>query len=178
MHAPTPTDDSNPAAIAWYVEEAQRLLEDQQRRAESLRTRGGQIAGFGAAVLALMGGNTARVLEAVEGSARLATGAMLLAAVLCLAAAVAVAIWGVLKPKPFAALAADEIALYTTNRFLAEPDLWRVHIRALRALEEATRETQESENAVAGAIMISLYTFLAGLGFSMISLGTLIFELI
>ena len=43
----------NPEAIAWYVEEAQRLLEDQQRRAESLRTRGGQIAGFGAAVLAV-----------------------------------------------------------------------------------------------------------------------------
>lgn len=47
----------NPEAIAWYVEEAQRLLEDQQRWVESLRTRGGQIAGFGAAVLALIGSN-------------------------------------------------------------------------------------------------------------------------
>ena len=170
--------DPNLVAIAWYVEEAQRLLEDQQRRAESLRTRGGQIAGFGAAVLALIGGNAGAILSASQGSARLVVGASLLAALVCLTVAVAVATWGVLKPKPFAALAADEIALYTTDRFLAEPDLWRVHIRALRALEEATRETQESENAVAGAITISLYAFLAGLGFSLISLGTLIFELI
>jgi hypothetical protein len=33
-------------AIAWYVEERQRLLEDQQRRVESLQTRAAQIAGF------------------------------------------------------------------------------------------------------------------------------------
>jgi hypothetical protein len=76
--------EPNPAAIAWYVEEAQRLLEEQQRRAESLRTRGGQLAGFG--------------------------------------------------------------------------------------------ETQEDGNAAAGAIMISLYALLTGLGFSLLSLGTLIFD--
>jgi len=49
-----------------HVEEAQRLLEDQQRRAESLRTRGGQIAGFGAAVLALIGGNATSLLAACD----------------------------------------------------------------------------------------------------------------
>ena len=59
----------NPEAIAWYVGEAQRLLEDQQRRAESLRTRGGQIAGFGAAVLALIGGNAGELLHGLDGAA-------------------------------------------------------------------------------------------------------------
>lgn len=54
--------EPNPEAIAWYVEEAQHLLEDQQRRAESLRTRGGQIAGFGATVLALIGGNASQLV--------------------------------------------------------------------------------------------------------------------
>ncbi len=34
----------NSEAIAWYAEEGRRLLEEQQRRAESLRTRGDQIA--------------------------------------------------------------------------------------------------------------------------------------
>lgn len=72
-------------------------------------------------------------------------------------------------------MAADEIAIYGSDRFLTEPDLWRVQVRALRALEEATRETQEDANAAAGAIMISLYSLLAGLGFSLISIGTLIF---
>ena len=60
----------NPEAIAWYVEEAQRLLEDQQRSMESLRTRGGQLAAFGAAVLALVGGNAGQLIEAVKGPAQ------------------------------------------------------------------------------------------------------------
>jgi hypothetical protein len=168
--------EPNPAAIAWYVEEAQWLLESQQRHAESLRTRGGQIAGFGAAVLALIGGNAATILRAAEGSARLAIGAALLAAVLCLAAAVAVAIWGVVRPQPFAVIAADEITNYTSERFLNEPDVWRVHLRSLRALEVNARQTEENGNAAAKAIMTALRAFLAGLAFSSISVGTLILE--
>ena len=168
----------NADAIAWYVEEAQRLLEDQQRRAESLKARGGQLAGFGAAVLALIGGSVATILDATEGSARVAIGLTLLLGVFFLAAAVAVAIWGVMRPWPLAALAADEIRIYASERFLEEPELWRVHVRSLRALEGLARETQRERNAAAAAIGISLYAFLAGLGFSLISLGTLIVELI
>ncbi|HEX5983685.1 MAG TPA: hypothetical protein VFY69_05695, partial [Solirubrobacterales bacterium] len=168
--------EPNPAAIAWYVEEAQRLLEEQQHRAESLRTRGGHLAGFGAAVLALIAGNAGAAMGAVAGSARAVVGIALLAAALSVAIAVAVAIWGVFKPRSFVLVAADEIAIYGSDRFLTEPDLWRVQVRALRALEEATRETQEDGNAAAGSIMVSLYAVLAGLGFSLISLATLIFE--
>lgn len=170
--------EPNPAAIAWYVEEAQRLLEDQQRRAESLKTRAGQIAGFGAAVLALTAGNASTILTSPDGSSRVIVGAALLAAALCLTTAVAVAIWGVVRPQSFATVAADEITTYASDRFLVEPDLWRVHVRSLRALEEAAREAQKDGNAAARSIMISLYAFLAGLGLSLMSLGTLIFELI
>lgn len=165
-------------AIAWYVEEAQRLLEEQQRRAELLRTRGGQIAGFGAALIALIGANVGTVLEVAAGSTRVVLGVMLLAAVICLAVAVVVAIWGVIKPQPFVSVAADEITIYASERFLTEPDLWRVHVRSLRALEEAAREAQEDGNAAAGAIMISLYALLGGLGLSLTSLATLILGLI
>lgn len=105
-------------------------------------------------------------------------GAALTAAVICLAAAVAIAVWGVVKPGPFAVINANEIANYTSERFLAEPDLWRIHIRSLRALETATRQAEEEGNAAAEAIARALYAFLAGLGFSLISLGTLIAELI
>lgn len=170
--------EPNPVAIAWYVEEAQRLLEDQQRRAESLRNRGAQVAGFGAAVLALIAGNAATFLEASEGSTRVAIGLMLLASAISLVAAVAIAIWGVMRPFPFAVLGADEITVYTTERFLTEPDLWRVHLRFLDALEKVTREAQEDANAATAAVTTSLYALLAGLGFSLISLGTLIAELI
>lgn len=170
--------EANPTAIAWYVEEAQRLLEEQQRRVELIRARGGQIAGFGAAVLALIGGNAGTVLGAAAGSTRVALGVTFLASVICMAGAVAIAIWGAIKPRRFAALAADEIALYTSERLLTEPDLWRVQVRSLRALENVTREVQEEGNAAAGAVMASLNALLAGLGFSIIMLGTLTFELI
>lgn len=170
--------EPNPAVIAWCVEEAQRLLEDQQRRAESLRTRGGQIAGFGAAVFALIGGSTRAILEVAEGSARLWLGIALLAALICLAVAVVFATWDAIKPRPFVALAADEISNYTSRRFLNESDLWRIQIRSLRSLEAAARRAEQSGDAAADAIGISLYAFLAGLGFSLILLGTLTLELI
>lgn len=160
------------------MEEAQRLLKEQQRRAESLRTRGGQIAGFGAAVLALIGGNAGTILGATEGTARALTASILLGAAVCLTASVVIAIWGLIKPQPFVAVAADEIAIFASDRFLGEPDLGRVHLRSLHSLEEATREAQENGNAAAKAILSSLYFFSGGLGFSLISLGTLTLGLI
>lgn len=171
-------EEPNAEAIRWYVEEAQRLLEDQQRRAESLKSRGGQVGGFAAAVLALIAGNAATVLGAAEGSARVVIGIALLAAMVGLAFAVALAIWSVMRPQAFVSMAADEITAFTSKRFLHEADLWRVHLRALRTLEQSTRRAQEAGNATAEAIMHSLYAFLAGLAFSLVSLGTLIFELI
>ena len=170
--------EPNPEAIAWYVEEAQRLLEDQQRRAESLRTRGGQVAGFGAAVLALIGGNTISVLEALDGEVRVVVGGALGAAALCLAMAVAVAVWGALRPKVFAAISSEEVAVYTGERFLTEPNLWRVHIRVLHTLSKATIITQRAGDSAERAIEWSLRAFLAGLAFSLLAIATLLMELI
>lgn len=173
----SPTEP-NAEAIAWYVEEAQRLLEDQQRRAESLRTRGGQVAGFGAVFLALIGANAAKILETVDGCAGTAIGLALLGAAACLAASVVIAGVGVIKPQPFASISADEITNYLTDRFLSEPDLWRVHVRSLRALETATKNAQDGGNAAAEAINRALFAFLAGLAFSVLAVGILIVELI
>ena len=170
--------EPNPAAIAWYVEEAQRLLEDQQRRAESLRTRGGQVAGFAAVLLALIGGNAAKILEAVDGGGETLIGLALIGAAGLLAVSVGVAVVGVVMPRPFVTISAAEITNYLTDRFLNEPDLWRVHIRSLRALEIATKDAQAGGNAAVKAIGVSLYAFLAGLAFSVFAIGTLIVELI
>lgn len=168
----------NPAAIAWYVEDAQRLLEDQQRRSESLKTRGGQVAGFGAAVLALIGGNAVTILEVADGATRIVTGLTLVVALLGLTVSVSVAVWGVSTPNKFVAVGADEITSYASDRFLEEPDLWRVQLRSLHALERATRKAQEDGNSAAVAISISLRAFLGGLVFSLISLATLVIGVI
>jgi hypothetical protein len=43
----------NPEAVAWYVAQAEALLIELRSRVQSLRVRGGQLAGFAAAVIAL-----------------------------------------------------------------------------------------------------------------------------
>jgi hypothetical protein len=126
----------------------------------------------------LIGGNASNIVESVDGSPRTYLGLALIAAALCLAAAVAIAVAGVLRPKTFAAISADEISNYTSERFLTEPDLWRVHVRTLRALQEATASAQDAGNAAARAIGWSLRAFLAGLAFSLIAIATLLVELI
>jgi predicted PurR-regulated permease PerM len=169
---------ANSEAIAWYVEESQRLLEDQQRRAESLRTRGGQIAGFGALFLALIGGNAARILHEAHGGARTMIAVALILAAICLAVSVAVAVVGVSRQGQSATVSADEIANYLTEPFLDAPDLWRIQIRSLRTLERATEFAQKGGDDALKSITVSAYSFLTGLGFAVVSVGILIMELI
>ena len=133
---------ANSEAIAWYVEEAQRLLEEQQRRAESLQTRAGQIAGFGALLLAVIGGNTTRILGESHGAGRVVIAVMLIAAALCLAVSIAVAVIGVNRPQSYATISSDEIANYLTDSFLDAPELWHVHVRpACRCIRPRRRST-------------------------------------
>jgi hypothetical protein len=166
----------NPEAIAWYVEEAQPLLEDQQRRAESLRTRGGQVAGFGAAVLALIGGNVTELLSALDGFSGVFIGVALVAAACCLGAAVSMAVWGALRPKAFAAISGREVAIYKSQRFLTESRLWRVHVRSLHALDDAISDAEAAEDTAANAVEWALFIFLAGLGFALAAIAMLIVE--
>jgi hypothetical protein len=169
---------ANSEAIAWYVEEAQRLLEEQQRRVESLRTRGGQIAGFGALFLALIGGNATRILGEAHGEAKTVIAVTLIVAALCLIVSVAVAAIGANKPGSYTTVRADEIASFLTQPFLDAPELWRVQVRSLRALEAAAANAQEGGDDALKSITVSLYAFLAGLGFAVVSVGLLIWELI
>jgi hypothetical protein len=169
---------ANSEAIAWYVEEAQRLLEEQQRRAESLQTRAGQIAGFGAVLLALIGGNAATILHEAHGVLRFVIAVTLILAALCLTVSVAVAVRGVSPQALNSNVSTSEIANYLTDPFLDEPELWRVQVRALRALEAAAEFAQKRADDALKLITVSLYAFLVGLGFAVVSVGFLIVELI
>jgi hypothetical protein len=169
---------ANREAIAWYVEEAQRLLEEQQRRVESLRTRGGQIAGFGALFLALIGGNAASILGQVHGGGKAIVAAALILAGFLLAMSVAVAAVGVSKQGWHVTVAADEIANYLTEPFLDAPELWPVQVRSIRALKSAAEDAQKGADDVLKSITVSLYAFLAGLASAVIAVGILLGELI
>jgi hypothetical protein len=164
--------EPNPEAIAWYLRRSVEHMGDLRERVRSLRARGGQLAGFSGAVLALAGANTDSVLEVLHGAARDCGGALLLAGVLMLIASLVTALRGAPAPQFVSDVSAEEVANYTADRFIREPDLWRVHVRTIRTLlGEIEAITRQSDRA-AQAVRKAEYLFLAGLFAVGMVLGT------
>lgn len=168
----------NPAAVAWYVEQAETLLEHLRSRAQSLRSRAGQLAGFAGAVVALVGGNADRIIGELGGTPRTVVGAALLTGAVLLSAALVVSIIGAaFRPHLISGISAREIANYTTKRFTHEPDLWRVHVRTINGLLESIASTTEAGDKAANALRLAVLLFLGGLLAVAGALGILIAEL-
>jgi len=153
----------NPEAIAWYVQRSESLLDDLRERVQSLRSRGGQLAGFSGAVLALVGANADRILESLHGCGRDAAGIALLIGAVFLIAAFVTALRGTLLPQLVSDISAREIANYTTERFTHEPDLWRVHIRTINGLLISIGSTTRQGDKAAKAVRWAGRLFLIGL---------------
>jgi cytochrome c biogenesis factor len=168
--------DPNPEAIAWYVEKSEGLLSDLRARVLALRSRGGQLAGFSGAVLALIGANAESILDALHGTARGAAGVSLLAGSLLLVASLATALRGTLLPQPVSDISAKEVANYTSARFTNEPDLWRVHLRAIQSLLAAIVSMTEHVDSAARFVERAEYFFFAGLFTVGAAFATLIVE--
>jgi hypothetical protein len=164
----------NPEAIAWYLQRSEDLLAELSDRIQSLRIRGGQLAGFSGAVLALAGANVESVLGALHGFARDLAGGSLLVGFLLLALSLVTVLRGTVSPGSTVASSAEEVANYATDRFTHEPDLWRVHLRTIsslrNAIEATTRQGDEAERSVRSAE----YFFLSGLFTVGIAFATLI----
>jgi hypothetical protein len=154
---------ANPEAIAWYLERSEDLLNESRERFQALRLRGGQLAGFSGAVLALAGANVDSMLGALHGAARDLAGGSLLVGFLLLVLSLVTVLRGAVAPGPIVAFSAREVANYVTERFVREPDLWRVHLRTIAslqdAIETATRQGDEAERSVKNAE----YLFISGL---------------
>jgi hypothetical protein len=147
--------EPNPEAIAWYLERSEALLGELRERIRALRIRGGQLAGFSGAVLALAGNSAESILTALDGVARGCAGVALLVGSVFLIAAFMTALRGSPLRSLVAGLSADEVANYTTDRFLQEPNLWRVQLRTIRAIlasiESTTRLGDQTARAVGRA---------------------------
>lgn len=130
---------------------------------QSLRSRGGQLAGFSGAVLALAGANADSILAALHGAARDLAGIALLVGAIFLIAAFVTALRGTLLPKLVSDISAEEVANYLTDRFTHEPDLWRVQIRTIRGLLLSIQSTTEQGDKAAKAVTRAAYFFLGGL---------------
>jgi hypothetical protein len=164
----------NPEAVAWYLKRSEALLDDLRERVQSLRARGGQLAGFSGAVLALAGANLPSVLASLDGVARDGAGVCLMAGVLLLIASLTTALSGTLMPRLVTDISAQEVSYYASERFTHEPDLWRVHMRTLRAMLDGIQSTTLQGDKVAFAVRKAEYLFLSGLFSVALALGTLI----
>ncbi|HEY2052759.1 MAG TPA: hypothetical protein VGH14_02370 [Solirubrobacterales bacterium] len=165
---------ANPEAIAWYLERSEGLLGDLREQVQSLRVRGGQIAGFSGAVLALAGANVPSILQALHGAARGSAGISLLIGVLLLVGALVAGLRGTLVPELVSEISGAEVANYRTERFTHEPDLWRIHLRTIHGLLDLVEKTTVQGDEAARAVRKAEHLFLSGLFSVGIALGILI----
>lgn len=169
---------ANAEAIAWYIGQAEALLEHLSLRAQSLRSRAGQLAGFAAAVIAIIGANADRIIGDLNGTPRAAAGAALLVGTVLLVASLLYAVIGAaFRPHLISGISAREIANYTTERFTHEPDLWRVHIRTIKGLLTAIASTTEIGDKAANTLRVAVLFFVAGVIAVALALGTLFWRL-
>jgi hypothetical protein len=164
----------NPEAIAWYLQKSEGLLDDLREEVQSLRTRGGQLAGFSGAVLALAGANAEPILRSLSGLARDIAGASLLVGFMLLVVSLGVALRGTLMPRPVGDISPTEIANFTSDRFTHEADLWRIHVRAIHTLSLSIESMIRQADLVERVLGKAEYFFLAGLFTVGTALATLV----
>jgi hypothetical protein len=167
---------ANPEAIAWYLQRSEGLLSELRERVAALRARGAQLAGFSGAVLALAGANVGSVLVALHGVARDLAGGSLLVGLLLLTLSLITVLRGTVLPASISAMSAKEVANYVTERFLDEPDLWRVHQRTILGLLEMIERFAAQEDIAVRAVRKAEYFFFSGLFTVGVAFATLIAE--
>ncbi len=71
-------------------------------------------------------------------------------------------------------LSAKEVANYASDRFVEESDLWRVHLRTIRALVLSIESTTRLGDKAARAVRRAQRFFFTGLALVGIALGILV----
>lgn len=166
--------EPNPEAIAWYLQRAEGLLDDLRDRVQSLRSRGGQLAGFSGAIIALIGANAESMLGTADQTAHVAIGVSLLTGTVLLIPAFVIALRAALLPHLVSDLSGEEVANYLTVRFIHEPDLWRVHVRMISGLLDSIEWTTRQGDRAARLVAWAACSFLAGLTAVGVALAILI----
>jgi hypothetical protein len=90
-------------------------------------------------------------------------GGSLLIGVLLLVLSLVTVLRGTVMRESLTAFSAEEVANYVTERFIHEPDLWRVHLRTIFVLLDAIEATTDQGDEAARAVGKAEYSFLAGL---------------
>jgi hypothetical protein len=79
-------------------------------------------------------------------------------------------------PRLVSDISAKEVANYASSRFTDEPDLWRVHVRAIRAILSAIESTTREGDRAAQVVKKAEFFFLVGLSSVGVAFAILIVE--
>jgi hypothetical protein len=138
-----------------------RLLDEERQRDQSSITRAIGVAGFAGVVLSLSNTVARPALRApLEPWADVLTLVLFISAIVLLAAAVAVALFGVLQPRASIALGSAEIASFDKPTFVFA-DVAMAQGRVMRGLISALLRQRARNNKKARALRWS-YRLLAG----------------
>jgi hypothetical protein len=160
MPLPANTNDDS---VAWITSNALALLEDQQRRAESLQTRAGQIAGFAGATVALGAPIGLKALDRLDGCDQIITAGIYFAGVAALAMTIVLSVIFVLIPVGHYAIQASEISHYINDERFVTQGPPEIQFRTLKGIHPAAERYEEVNRTKALWLKISSVLFLFGL---------------
>ncbi|MBK5233106.1 MAG: hypothetical protein JJE13_09025 [Thermoleophilia bacterium] len=168
--SPLPTD-TNPQTVAWTTSNARIMFEDQERRASSLETRAGQLAGFTGLVLALI------VPLGVEGIHDASWDIPVYGLIIVASASAVFALFslvhGVLAPAWFVSISSSEIDNYINDsRFQTQPPE-ELQIRTLKAIRDAVKVYEVHNEKKAKNLNRGVYGFSATLLASIALVGVI-----
>jgi hypothetical protein len=110
----------NDQTVSVLLDSVRSLLSEEEDRANSLSVRAGGITGFAGIILTLTG-VAAKSGHTLEGSLRGAVAAMSVGALVFLALAVVVAVFGVLVPSSAVSISTAELERFPTWAFITQP---------------------------------------------------------
>jgi uncharacterized membrane protein YjfL (UPF0719 family) len=173
--SPLPTD-TNAETVAWNAANSLNVLGDQQRRAESLQTRAGQIAGFAGATVALGAPIARDVLGCLEGIGLIVVATAYFVGTACLALTIFCSVFFVMRPRMHYGIQASEIKRYATEEPFMTQKPAAIQIRTMKAVYKVVTRYEENNEIKANWLTRSAALFLVGLLLTIAVVATMAVE--
>lgn len=155
--------NTNAETVAWTAVNSLKVLDDQQRRAESLQTRAGQIAGFAGATVALGAPIAGDVLGSLDGFNLIVAAATYFIGTVCLAVTIFCSVLFVMRPRMHYGIQASEIKRYATEEPFMTQKPAAVQIRTMKSIYKVVKRYEENNEIKANWLTRSAAFFLVGL---------------
>ena len=137
---------------------------EEDTRMESFRSRGGQIAGFGAVFLGLLGSLLPDGLDDLTGVPCVAGVALFLGGVALVLFSILICLFSVVRPRRRRGISPSRmLARYLSTPALLKAKPWQLELRTLRGLPDVLAWSAWLSQRTAGALYVASASLAAGL---------------